>query len=477
MNLRGPADYMSPQWLDLFSFAVSEAHRLGMELGFHNAAGWSSSGGPWVTPENAMQTVVVSETNTTGGKPQTIKLPQPATKLGYYRDIAVIAFPTPRNPQRIANWQRKTLKEQTFKSHILPDSVFVDSAAVIKTTDIVDLTDDMLPDGTLQWTPPTGQWTVLRIGHTPTGARNRPATAGGRGLECDKMSRKALELYWQGGVKPILDRVRPYVGTTLIDCIIDSYEVGCGNWTPGFDTEFKKRRGYNLAPFLPTLAGYYVASGEITERFLWDFRRTIGDLIADNYYGHFAELCHAEGLRFSSEPYGGPFESASVGGKMDIIMGEFWSGNQTFMYSPRLAASIAHTNGKTLVGAEAFTNSYGKWLSHPAYLKGVGDYAWTEGVNRLLFHTYTHQPWNVRPGLTMSRYGIDLNRMNTWWELSRAYMNYIARAQYLLQQGNNVADVLLFTGESSPNDGILRPDIKALGYMLGQSHIMASFRE
>nr|WP_068890834.1 glycosyl hydrolase [Pedobacter panaciterrae] len=459
----GPATFLSPKWLELFHFAASEAKRLGLELGFNNSAGWSSSGGPWVTPENAMQTVVFSQTQVKGGSTANQKLPQPTTKLNYYKDIAVIAFPTPAGKERIDELALKALTGDSFRTHMDPSEKIIEQSSVVDKSKIIDLTSKMSIDGTLNWTAPNGDWTILRFGHTANGTENRPAGLGGKGLEVNKMSRKAVDAYWAGGIKPILDKLGPLVGSSLTNCLIDSYEVGCNNWTPGFKENFKKRRSYDCMTFLPTLAGYYVESGEVTERFLWDFRKTIGDLIAENYYGYFGELCHKKGMKFSVEPYGGPFDSFKAGASGDVVMGEFWLGNNVYLESTRLAASISHLKGNSIVGAESFT-SFGGWLNHPATLKKIGDYVWSEGVNRLIFHTYAHQPWNVGPGVTFHMYGVEMSRLNTWWEQSYAYMNYLARSQFLLQQGKSAADVLVFTGESSPNDAILRSDIKALGY-------------
>ncbi|GAB3923366.1 glycosyl hydrolase [Mucilaginibacter myungsuensis] len=459
----GPAIYLSPQWLDLFSFAVTEAKRLGMEISFHNGPGWSSSGGPWVTPENAMQTVVYTKTQLRGSGASTIKLPKPKTKFNYYKDIAVIAFPTPKSALLIDKLDIKSLSGEAFRTHLDPDDKIIDKAAIVDRSKVIDLSLKMAADGTLDWTAPDGDWTIIRFGHTANGMENHPAGKGGRGLEVNKMSRAAVDAYWASGLKPILDKVRPMIGNTLTSCIIDSYEVGCDNWTPGFDKEFAKRHGYQLTSYLPTLAGYYVESGEVSERFLWDFRKTIGDLMAENYFGHFSDLCHQNGLKFSVEPYGGPFPSLKVGATGDINMGEFWLGLNSFSESSRLAASIAHLKGNPIVGAEAFT-SFGGYNNHPATLKPSGDRMWTEGVTRFIFHTYVHQPWNVAPGLSFHMYGVEMGRMNTWWEQSRVYMDYLARSQYLLQRGRSFADVLLFTGESSPNDGVQRPDIKAMGY-------------
>ncbi|WP_206208148.1 glycosyl hydrolase [Wenyingzhuangia fucanilytica] len=459
---KGSVIYLSDEWLELFHFAAKEAERLGLELTFHNSAGWSSSGGPWVTPENAMQTTVFSEMIVAGGNTVKIQLPQPKTKLNYYRDIAVLAFPKPKEDIKIEGLDFKNLTGR-IRNHLLPDTKQIPNSGIINKNEIIDLTLKMNKDGVLEWKAPKGEWVVLRLGHTPTGKNNHPAPDGGHGLEVDKMSTKALDVYWQGGIQPILNKLGDLVGTTVNNCLIDSYEVGTANWTPGFDKKFEKLRGYHLFSYLPILAGYYVESGEVSERFLWDFRRTIGDLMAKNYYAHFGELCHKNNMKFSVEPYWGPFDNMQVGATGDIVMCEFWSGGYPFFDSPKFVSSIAHLNGSAIVGAESFTG-IGGWDEHPAMLKSIGDRAWGQGITRFIFHTYVHQPWDVAPGLGLSYHGTDFNRLNTWWKQGKAYMDYIARSQFLLQQGQNVADVLVFTGESSPNDALLLPEIKAMGF-------------
>lgn len=459
---QGPATYLSEEWLDLFHFAAKEAKRLNLELGFHNGAGWSSSGGPWITPEHAMQTLVFSEVAIEGPNTYRDKIPQPETRLDYYRDIAVLAFPKPKSAVRIDGLDYKNLSGR-IRNHLDPDLKQIPDSALVFTSDIIDLTSELTKDGFLEWDAPAGAWIILRIGHTPTGRMNKPAPSGGRGLECNKMSREAVDEFWEGGIHPILEKLGPLVGSVLTNCLIDSYEVGSANWTGGLDKSFKQLRGYDCFSYLPCLAGYYVESGEISERFLWDFRRTIGDMIAENYYAYFRDLCHTHQLAFSIEPYWGPFDNMQVGETGDIVMSEFWSGGLPFFDSPKFVASIAKLNGSSIVGAEAFTDQ-GGWLHHPATLKSIGDRAWAQGINRFIFHTYVHQPWNVPPGLTLGSFGIDFNRLNTWWDQGKGFMEYIGRSQFLLQQGISVADVLVFTGEASPNDALLMPEIKALGY-------------
>ena len=468
----GPVPYMSPQWLDMMRHAAAEADRLGLEMCFHNCAGWSSSGGPWIKPSQAMQTVVISETQAKGPAKFNAVLPQPKTKQGYYRDIAVLAFPTPSEKATIDKLPPKTLSEQQYEYGMQPATKEVPAAATVARDSIVVLTSSLGADGKLTWDVPEGDWTILRIGHTPTGAQNAPAPVAGRGLECDKLSPEGVEAHWAGGIIPILKHLGPLAGTAVNDVVIDSYEVGDNNWTPKFRDEFIKRRGYDPIPFLPTLTGRYVGSGETTERFLWDFRRTLCDLFAENYYNRFAELCHEHHLKFSVEPYDGPFECLQAGAKADIVMGEFWAtsdlNNVGEVNSVKLAAAVANTHGIPIVGAESFTGSpgqYSNWLGHPGMLKPLGDAMWCLGINRFIFHTYAHQPWLDKvPGMTMGQWGTHFGRTNTWWELSRPWMKYIARSQFLLQQGHTVADILFFGGEAGPNGGVLRPELKAKGY-------------
>jgi hypothetical protein len=462
----GPAPFMSPQWLELFRFAAAEADRLGMQVCFHNCAGWSSSGGPWVKPEHAMQTVVTSEAAVSGGKQYQGVLPKPAVKAGYYRDIAVLAFPTPKAKARIDKLESKGLFGFAYEYGLQPDSKVVPTDTVVPRDRIIDLTSRLGSGGELTWDAPEGDWTILRVGHTPTGKENAPAPKAGRGLEIDKLSREALDAHWAGGIAPILKKLGPLAGKSVNGSLIDSYEVGCNNWTPKFREEFVKRRGYDPIPFLPVLSGRYVDGGEVTERFLWDFRRTIGDLFAENYYFYFSELCRKNGLLASMEPYDGPFECLQVAAKTDIVMGEFWAGGGESS-SVKLAAEVANTHGIKIVGAESFTAdpNKGKWLNHPGSLKASGDLTWSQGLNRFIFHCYAHQPWMDKvPGMTMGQWGTHFGRFNTWWEQSRAWIAYVTRGQSILQQGRAKADVLFFGGESAPNGGTHRPELKAKGY-------------
>ncbi len=471
---KGVAPYLGEAWLEFFHFAALEARRLGLDLGFHNGAGWSSSGSLSITPEYAMQELVYSEMTYLGGGDPHIRLSQPPTHLGYYRDIAVLAFPKPQRDVRIDDLDLKILSHKV-RSHLPPDDKLISASAIINKEEIVDLTSKLKSDGFLEWEAPEKEWVILRFGHTPTGEMNRFPSEGGQGLECDKMNAMAVDFFFEHAIMPIIDRLDTLVGTTVSRCHIDSYEVGTTNWTADFANEFRKLRAYDCLPYLPSLAGYYVESGEETERFLWDFRRTIGDLIASKYYGRMSELSHQYGMDFSIEPYWGPFDNMQVGETADRVMSEFWSGSLAFFDTPKFTASIAKLKGNPIAEAEAFTGVSG-WDQHPATIKAMGDLTWAQGINRFVVHGYVHQPWDTGPGLTLQRFGTHFNRLNTWWNQSKPFFAYLNRGQFLLQQGRSVADIMVFTGESSPNDALLIPEIKALGYdydLIGSNQILS----
>jgi hypothetical protein len=447
---RGPVKFMSSEWQDDFKYALQEANRLGLKLCVENCAGWSSSGGPWNTPANAMQRVTTSKRVVTGPTNFDAELPQPPTKLDFYRDIAVLAFPEPESGPTIKNIDAKAgfNGAAVLSSGNAGDS----TAGAVQDRNIIDLTSKLSADGTLNWRVPAGKWVILRVGYTPTGVENHPAAWGGLGLECDKLSKSALDQHWNGFMQKILDDAGPLAGKTFNSSLIDSYEVGGQNWTKKFRGEFKELRGYDPQKFLPVFTGQVVDNPEVSERFLWDVRRTIADLFAENYYGHFSELCRQHGLFSAVEPYTGPFESLQCGASLGVVMGEFWAGSQGDP-SVKLAASVAHIYGKTIVGAESFTASpeHGKWQNYPYELKPLGDLMFCQGVNRYTFHRYAMQPWTNRwPGMTMGQWGIHFERTETWWNQGKPWIDYITHCQFLLQQGRAVADAAYFDGQSAP---------------------------
>ena len=249
----GQAAYNSPQFHELTAFAFSEAARLGLDAGFSNAAGWSSTGGPWITAENSMKKLTWSEAKLSGGTPSAIQLKAPETNNDFYRDVAVLAFPTPKDDKfRIKDWQGKSLADPKARANVfIPDTRQAPEEAVIPASKVVVLNDHMDAKGNLSWTPPTGDWTVVRIGYTSTGVTNHPKSGTGIGLEVDKLSRKALDAHWDALITKVVADAKSKGKSPLTTFLIDSYEVGNQNWTESLPQEFKKRRGYELTPLLP----------------------------------------------------------------------------------------------------------------------------------------------------------------------------------------------------------------------------------
>jgi hypothetical protein len=446
----GKAAFMGDEWRALFQHAVAEADRLGLEINMNDDAGWNGSGGPWITPERSMQKIVWSETKVTGPTPFEGRLDRPETVRDFYREIAVLAFPT-IGDYRIGEIKGKAL----FERREAPPAAEMElpAAMTIPRDRIVDLSPNLGGDGRLAWDVPAGSWTILRFGHTSTGVENAPAPASGRGLECDKLSPAGIEAQFAGMMAKLVADAGSAAGRTLVTTHIDSWENGAQNWTARMREEFTKRRGYDPLAFLPVVTGRVVDALEISERFLWDLRQTVSELVVENYAGPMADLANGSGLEFSCEAYGGPCDDISYGGRADEPMGEFWIGGGAWETLKEMA-SAAHVYGKPILGAEAFTaGDRERWLQHPATIKALGDRAFCEGVNRFVFHRYAMQPWlDYVPGMTMGPWGLHYERTNTWWALIGPWHEYLARCQYLLRQGEFVADVLYVRPEEAPQE-------------------------
>jgi hypothetical protein len=614
---------LSPDFLARVRFAASECHRLGLALEV-NASNGYCAGGPWITPELGMQRLVASETLVRGGLDRKLSLPQPATKLGYYRDVACLAYPTPAGGQELPSpvlssnaqdldldlmFGRKLAPGKTDKVRIRPrpdgqpvliqldygnevtlrclsfsqrknskapiiatqlvgkwgpnalgqgmrrnpevgtleasadgklwqevvslpalgyqhdswDRLTVSFAAVtarffrlnlqgwghntpgrdddlligavvlhgaarvdrwesksgnfadfsdpdrtphygpdevVDPDKIVDLTPHLMPDGTLDWAPPAGSWTVLRLGHTPTGARTKHGGPDAMGLECDKLSALATRVQFDHYVKPILAAVRDVPGARLEGISIDSAEHGSQNWTPDFLAQFSRRRGYDLMRYLPVMMGVPVDSVNTADRILFDVRRTIADLMSDEYFGTFRALASAAGMTVTAQAPGIatclPSDNIQAKGRVDIPMGEFWvsefngEGQTEGTMDCREAASAAHLYGRKIVAAEAFTGS-GPHI-HPALLKPYADAAFTNGINRIVVLAGNHQPYvdDRKPGVTEDKFFLAYQRNNTWWEQSAGFWQMLGRSSFLLRQGQPVVDLLYHLGSDTP---------------------------
>ena len=577
----GPVKFNSTEWFELIRHAAVEAKRLGLEICLPNCSGWSSSGGPWVKPEDGMKEIVWAE----GGKRPDVLPSHP-----FYRDIAVIAFKAPAAERTVfrgestsrgwgeaeyssadlvtaagllyrfemsdtyglyghfeveisndgVTWSKageykanacvncvRNFKEQVivfekplefrkvrvkyifekgmksdmlavrdlrptamvrlsnldakrfdYRYEVSRDDFVTTPEQVVDPAVVIDISDHLRSDGTIDWTPPeNGSWKVYRVGYRGNGRKNHPASAHGVGLEVDKLSAAALSRHFKAYVQRLCD----YLGPDLVghgeyglnNILVDSYEVGSQTWTDGFEKIFKERAGYDIIPYLPVFFGYIVGSVARSEDFLADYRRVIAALFAENYGDALARECHKLGLMLSLEPYGNcPADNLRYGRNADIPMCEFWSsaGNpyQNQCRNAKLASSLAHVHGRSIVGAEAFTASgsrpgggnkgpgSGGWMTLPFHLKAQGDAAFASGVNRIIYHRFVHQPWTDvprLPGMTMGKWGMHFDRTQTWWSEGKEWIAYQTRCQFLLQAGRDVSDLLWYCGDDVPNLG------------------------
>jgi hypothetical protein len=645
--------YMTPRWKEAFRHATETADALGLEMGIAGSPGWSESGGPWVTPAQAMKKLVWSETLVEGGRRFTGRPAQPPETTGpfqnvpyvappwitraahalrasptFYADTAVVAYripsdaaaplPAPRvtssaasldaarlgdgdytsqvelpvgsaaqpawlqidfgEPQVLHalsvamapdNWARpldrrpvpplgtveasdhgndfrvvamlpgfgvtKTTPPQhtialpgvrarylrvvfasppansDFRTASFPPSAaeaqvhriaelvvhrepridrFEEKAAfgtlidyyanptppagdqAIPRGDVVELTSQIGPDGTLDWSPPPGRWMVLRLGYSLIGTENHPASPEATGLEVDKLSRRHVRAYLGDYLDQYRDATGGLMGERgLGNMITDSWEAGVANWTDDMRSEFGARAGYDITPFLPVLTGRVVESAEASERFLWDFRRVVGDLTVDNHYGEISRLLHGRGMRQYGESIERERRALGDGMAMkhlaDVPMGAFWVRRAPNEAMPnygidlRESASVAHLYGQNLVAAESLTANAATngWIDSPRTLKPVADHMLALGLNQFVLHTSVHQPLaDAAPGLTLGVYGQHFNRNETWAEQAQAWISYLARSSYLLQQGRYVADIAYFYGEEAPLTALFKDD-------------------
>ncbi|MDN5283827.1 MAG: glycosyl hydrolase [Mucilaginibacter sp.] len=489
---RGKVGFLSDEWMALFTHAEKEARRLGIEITLGIGPGWTGSGGPWVKAEQSMQHLVSSSITVNAADHQKIVLPIPPPKKpffgegsltaefkkdwqAYYKDVAVLAFPAGLEIPKITDYEEKALYYRApfssgiVKPYLLSPSVKSDRQSAIKKDDILDLTDKLQPDGTLNWSPPQGKWIVMRFGSRNNGAITRPAPVPGLGFESDKFDTAALNYHLDHYVGRILKRiggVDPHATGGLKRLHMDSWEMGAQNWTGTFRKEFIKRRGYDPLKYYPVYAGEVVGSLAESERFLWDLRQTSQELVLENHAEHVKAYAKRNHLSLSIEPYDmTPLADLELGSVADVPMAEFWSKGYGFnsTYSVIEATSVAHVMGRSLMPAEAFTAQDNEgWKQHPASMKNQGDWAFASGINRFVYHTFQNQflADSLKPGTTMGPYGVHWDRSQTWWPMVNAYHDYVTRCQYLLQQGRTVADVLYLTPEGSPH--VFVPPLSAI---------------
>jgi len=595
-----PVKFYSEEWFEMYKWALQEANRLGITIGVHNCDGWSTSGGPWITPEKSMKQYVWSKKTLEGGNEVIVQLPQPQAVNNFYRDVAVVAFPIEENlnsyqkaapnvtlnkagilsvindgnplselkikageiidisfsslfaadkivifPRMVFDWgdmakisaqfilsasndginykkisdlelvgvnksisiSFPAVKSKYFKLECVnswnnyaiselelltanesptysPEIAgFLEKISSVKALDetsfdvtpqnnfkaipensIIDLSGFVSPAGVLKWKVPKGQWRVIRFGYTTTGKTNSPATPEGTGLEVDKMDTTALNIHFEGFAKKLIQASGQFTGNTFKFLLIDSWECFFQNWTQNFPKEFSTRRGYEITSWIPVLCGEVVENTRQTEAFLHDFNKTIADLIDVNYFKHFSKLCHDNQLEMHAEIiYGndGSYPALDIlksNKYPDLPMTEFWATpnkNQFPDYQPtdRPTAGFptysALACNKQIIGSEAYTG-YAHYSETPFDLKPFGDAAYCSGINLMILHSYVHQPFDKKPGVTLMQFAAHFNRNNPWWEYAQGWMDYQARIQYVLQKSEPSVDIIFYVGDQLP---------------------------
>ena len=432
----GGVVFLSPEWLVLFRYALDEAERLGIKISAVMSNGWYQ-GAPWVTPEMGAQMLVWSESVVAGPTTFAKALPTPdkfrkgkragisAKAKEHFKSIAVLAY------------------RQDGKGELLAGS-------------LVRLDDKLQADGTLNWSAPAGKWRVFRFAYVPNFVPMKQDSPGFTGLQIDHMSAPIMELFFNKVGVPLLEAAGPHVGKTLDFLHEDSVELGHFDWTGDFPAQFSSRRKYDLLPWLPVLAGKKFAGQPQASRVENDFVATVDELLADEHYGKFRELCHQRGLKLQTEG-GDVFSSLRVKGMTDLPMGEFWNARPT-KTDPRFvensnylrafnpnAVIASHVYGVNRVSFESFTTAQ-HWLEHPAMLKPMADEVYCLGVNHLTLHGYSYsRPETPAPGDVYFA-GTHFDPGITWWKYAGEFFAYLNRCQALLLAGRPVVDVLYVDG-------------------------------
>lgn len=470
----------TPAWTRLYVHALKEAARLHLEISLNIMSGWNL-GGPRVTPDQASKVLTWSRVDVRSGDVRQ-PLPLPPIRNGYYREIAVLAYPLHHGPAMAGDTgsnrrpihglaAKSAAKEAGFS---MPDtsSLLVDGTVTPgeQDTDLTQVQDvsKFVKDGVLHWQAPTGDWEIFCIGYTDSDARVSTASGKWQGLAIDYMDHHAFDSYWSRSVEPLLQAGKPYVGVSLKYLVTDSWELGGANWTAAFREQFKALRGYDPVPWLPVVAGRIVENRDSSVRFLNDLRRTIGDLIVSEHYDAFAQHAKRWGLGIHPEsggPHGAPIDALETFRSAAFPQTEFWAKSESHRirdsdrFFVKEASSAAHIYGKRFIAQEGETSVGPQWNESLAEdLKPTFDRALTEGMNRLVWHEFTSSPNSM--GMPGQEYfaGTHLNPNVTWWAQADAFLAYLNRSQFLLQQGEPVVDLLYFYGDEVPNFVRLKAD-------------------
>lgn len=478
----GPA-YGSPAFMKLYLHALKVAESLGMQISLTITSGGNVGilGGPGVDADDALKLLTYSRTEFTGGTEQEVQTSAPEAFGSYYRQIAVLAYPLKHGAplpgesgsarNAIPALNARSDHDQTGDSMPDPAIAFRDAPSVTGEQDtelnqIVDLSKQVDGSGKLHWNFPSGQWEVLRIGYTVSSWTT--TNQEGTGYAVDAMSAEAFNHYWGRVVEPILSASKPYLGKSLRYLVTDSWEANSANWTKDFRAEFIRRRGYDPVPYLPVIAGRIVDSREVSDNFLDDLRRTVADLINENYFDLFAKHAAAYGLGIHPEsggPHGAPVDSLETFRRSAFPQTEFWTASPEHRtadwqrFFVKEGSSAAHIYGKHFVAAESFSRMGPPWAVSPGLnIKPTFDHALTEGLNLVFWHEFTSSPVSFgKPGI---EYFADthINPNATWWNQAGQILSSMNRSLFLMQQGQPVEDLLYYYGDSVPNFARLKED-------------------
>ncbi|UCC98936.1 MAG: hypothetical protein JSW66_03430 [Phycisphaerales bacterium] len=444
----GPA-FMGPESVKAIGHAVRQATRLGLEVGIVTSSSWNC-GGPWVRPEHASMGLYHCQKTVQGPADFAEVLPFPAvpkqTPKGsdglpvYYKDVAILAMPEVKLPAG---------RDGSWSSEGPPPTV------IERTDSIINLTDRLDNQRRLLWSVPPGTWTIMRFVCTNTGAALKLPSPASGGLAIDHFNPEATEAHFDYLIDRLHEELGAFENTALKHTYVCSYELSGSTWTPDFLRQFEKRRGYDMTSYLPVLFGSIVGSPEVTERFRYDYRKTLGELLVDAFYRTAKEISNRHGLLLCAEAGGPgpplhqvPVDALKALGSLDIPRGEFWKEHNVWVVKE--TACAAHIYGQKIIDMESFT-SWRHWQDGPFELKPLADRAMCGGTNHFTFHTSAHTPPHAGLPGWVYHAGTHINPALVWWPKAKPFIDYLSRCCYLLQQGLFVGDVCYYYGDQGFN--------------------------
>jgi len=447
----GPG-FMSPEQVDGIAFTLAEAKSLGLKTGLIVSSSWNA-GAAWTPPEQAMMNLVAWSDTVRGPVTYRKELPFPDIPAFFTKPYGKYKLHIPKDENGLPVYYEDVA---TFVFPLGTDGALQD----VKQVEMIDG-----PDVSLDL--PEGRWVVMRTVCTNFGQMLWVPSKNSNGLTMDHFSREATRTHFQTIIDRLEARCGPLANTALERLYLASYEANADvSWTPFMPEEFFKRNGYRIEPCLPALFGIIIKDKETTERFLYDFRKTVSDLFVENLYRTAREVCHKHGLKICSEAGGPgpplhyvPTEDLKALGSVDVMRGEFWVERRSerldedgfnLLQVVKGIASAAHIYGHRIVEMEAFT-SHINWQEGPSTFKPLADRAFCEGMNRVVYHTMSHNlPEAGLPGWSYGA-GTHMSTNLTWWDMSGQLHAYIARCSALLQQGQFMADAVFYYGHEIPN--------------------------